>query len=65
MWSLQASAGVRNIVVPHDIIAVPRRSPIKARTRTPWHPAKKHVVVERGGRREWFTDRLFVESKQA
>ena len=61
----QSSATVRNLVVPHDIIAVPRRSPIKARKRTPWHPARTPVVVERGGSREWFTDRLFVESRQA
>ena len=51
---------------PHGISAVPRRSPIKARKRTPWNPAPDvHGVVERGGSREWFTDRLFVESKQA
>jgi protein TonB len=61
----ESSSTVRHIVVPHDIVAVPRRSPIKARTRTPWHPAQAPVVVERGGSREWFTDRLFVESKQA
>ena len=59
------SASVRYIVVPHDVVAVPRRSPIKARKRTPWHPDKTEVVVERGGTREWFTDKLFVESKQA
>ncbi len=57
---------IRTIVVPHGISAVPRRSPIKARKRTPWNPAPDvHGVVERGGSREWFTDRLFVESKQA
>ena len=55
---------VRNIVVPHDIVAVPRRSPIKVRKRTPWHPAQTPIVVERGGSREWFSDRLFVESRQ-
>jgi len=57
---------IRTVVVPHGIAAVPRRSPIKARKRTPWHPAPEApCVVERGGSREWFTDRLFVESKQA
>jgi hypothetical protein len=56
---------IRTIVVPHGIAAVPRRSPIKARNRTPWHSAEPHGVVVRAGRREWFTDRLFVESKQA
>lgn len=59
-------SSIRTIVVPHGIIAVPRRSPIKARKRTPWNPVpERHDVVERGGTREWFTDRLFVESKQA
>ena len=57
---------IRTIVVPHGISAVPRRSPIKARKRTPWNPASEvHSVVGRGGSRDWFTDRLFVESKQA
>ena len=60
-----SSSSGRNIVVPQDIIAVPRRSPVKVRKRTPWDPAKTHVIVERGASREWFTDRLFVESKQA
>jgi protein TonB len=60
-WSM-----VRTIIVPHGITAVQRRSPIKTRKRTPWHPSREpHGVVERGGSREWFTDRLFVESKQA
>ena len=53
----------RTIVVLHGISAVPRRSPIKARKRTPWNPAPEVHGVERGGSREWFTDRLFVESK--
>ena len=56
---------IRSIVVPQDIVAVPRRSPIRARKRTPWNPAKTAVVVERGGSREWFTERLFVESRHA
>ena len=57
---------IPTIVVPHGISAVPRRSPIKARKRTPWNPAPDvHSVVERAGSRDWFTDRLFVESKQA
>jgi protein TonB len=58
-------SSIRTIVVPHGITAVPRRSPIKARKRTPWNPAPARSGVERGGTREWFTDRLFVESKQA
>jgi periplasmic protein TonB len=56
---------IRTIVVPHGIAAVPRRSPIKARKRTPWHPVPEaHGMVERGGSREWFADRLLVESTQ-
>lgn len=56
---------IRTIVVPHGIAAVPRRSPIKARKRTPWHPVPEaQGVVERADRREWFTDRMIVESKQ-
>ena len=56
---------IRTIVVPYGIAAVPRRSPIKTRKRTPWRPSQEpHGVVERAGSREWFTDRLFVESKQ-
>ena len=61
----QSWSTIRTIVVPHGIIAVPRRSPIKVRKRTRWNPSPEpQSVVERGGTREWFTDRLFVESKQ-
>ena len=60
----ESSSTIRAIVVPYGITAVPRRSPIKARKRTPWRPSPEpHGVVERGGSREWFTDRLFVESE--
>ena len=56
-------SSIRTIVVPHGVAAVLRRSPIKARKRTPWHPeSETHGLVLRGGSREWFTDRLFVES---
>lgn len=64
MWSRHAALDVRTIIVPHGITAVPRRSPIKVRKHTPWHP-ERQGSVERGGSREWFTDRLFVESTQA
>ena len=58
-------SAIRTIVVPHGIAAVPRRSPIKARKRTPWHPVPEaHGLVERADSREWFTDRLIVKSKQ-
>ena len=56
---------IRTIVVPHGIAAVPRRSPIKARKRTPWRSMPEaHDVVGRADHREWLTDRVFVESKQ-
>ena len=59
-------SSIPTLVVPHGIAAVPRRSPVKTRKRTPWRPASDaQGIVERGGSREWFTDRLFVESKQA
>jgi protein TonB len=58
-------SSIRTIVVPHGIAAVPRRSPIKARKRTPWNPASEaHRVIERADHREWFADRVFVESRQ-
>ena len=55
-------SGVRTILIPPDIVAVPRRSPVPVRKRTPWHPQPDgQVVTERSGAREWFSDRLFVE----
>ena len=55
---------IRTIVVPHGIVAVPRRSPIKARKRTPWNPASEpQGVVERADSREWFTDRMLRRIK--
>jgi protein TonB len=57
---------IRTMVVPHGITAVPRRSPIKARKRTPWNPEPEvHSIVARADSRDWFADRLFVEAKQA
>jgi protein TonB len=61
----EAYSTIRTIVVPHGITAVPRRSPAKATKRTPWRPSTEPTVIHRGGDREWFTDRLFVKSKQA
>jgi periplasmic protein TonB len=55
---------IGTIVVPHGIAAVPRRSPIKARKRTPWNSAPEaHGPIERADHREWFSDGVFVESK--
>jgi protein TonB len=56
--------GVRTILVPPDIVAVPRRSPAPARKRTPWRPQPDgQTRTERSGAREWFSDRLFVEGQ--
>jgi protein TonB len=61
---IESPSAIRTIVVPYGITAVQRRSPIKARKRTPWRPSpESHEIVDRGGSREWFTDRLFVETK--
>jgi periplasmic protein TonB len=57
--------GVRTILVPPDIVAVPRRSPVPAKKRTPWHPQPDgQVQTERSGARQWFSDRLFVEQQE-
>lgn len=60
-----AWAGDRHILVPPDIVAVPRRSPVRARKRTPWHPQPEGVPNSRAGGREWFSDHLFVEPNRA
>jgi periplasmic protein TonB len=58
-----AFSGVRTILVPPDIVAVPRRSPVPVKKRTPWRPQPDgQVVTERCGAREWFADRVFVEN---
>jgi protein TonB len=56
---------VRSLVVPPGIVAVPRTSPIPVRKKTPWRKVADgtHTTSQTGGR-EWFADRLFVESKQ-
>jgi periplasmic protein TonB len=46
-----------------DIAAVPQRSPRRIRKRTPWHPQPDGTATARGGERDWFSDRLFVESR--
>src|SRR5436190_3881207 len=45
-----------------DIAAVPRRSPPRVKKRTPWRQQPDGTATERTGEREWFSDRLFVES---
>jgi protein TonB len=59
-----AWAGIRTILVPPDIVAVKRRSPVPVRKRTPWHPTPDgEATTERCGARDWFSDRLFVEAQ--
>ncbi len=59
-----AWAGVRTILIPPGIVAVPRRSPPRVRKRTPWHPTPDgQVSTPRPGQREWFSDRLFVKAQ--
>ena len=55
---------LRTIVVPSDIVAVPRRSPPRARKRTPWHPQPDGATTLGSGSRDWFSDRLFVEGEK-
>jgi protein TonB len=59
-----AFLGVRTILVPPDIVAVQRRSPLPVRKRTPWRPQPDgQAITERPGARDWFSDRLFVEGQ--
>jgi len=61
-WSSRAG---RTTLVPSDIVAVQRRSPLSVRKRTPWRPQPDgEVRTERAGARDWFSDRLFVEAQQ-
>jgi protein TonB len=50
-----ALSGVRTFIVPPDIVAVPRRSPLPVRKRTPWTPRLDGPdLVDRTGGRDWF-----------
>jgi periplasmic protein TonB len=55
---------VLTIVVPSDIVAVPRRSASRATKRTPWCPKPDGTTTVRSGGRDWFSDRLFVEGEK-
>ena len=58
-------AGIRTILVPPGIVAVPRQSPPRVKKRTPWRPQPDgEALTERAGAREWFSDHLFVEAQQ-
>jgi protein TonB len=52
--------GNRNIIVPPEIVPVPRVSPIRSRKRTPCRAADG-VPVCRAGSREWFSDHVFAD----
>jgi protein TonB len=54
---------VRTILVPQDIVAVPRQSPRRVKTRTPLRVQSEGTSTGRAGDRAWFSDRLFVEAK--
>jgi protein TonB len=54
--------GNRNIIVPPDITPVRRVSPIPQKKRTVCRPRPEGEPICRAGNREWFSDRLFVES---
>lgn len=56
--------GVRAFLGLQDVVAVPRRSPVRVKKRTPWHPQPDgQVKTVRPGNREWFSDQLFVEAQ--
>lgn len=51
--------GLRTFIVPPDIVAVPRRSPVRVRKSTPWKPiADGQQAVDRTGGRDWFGEHL-------
>ena len=58
-------AGVRTILVPPDIVAVAQRPRAPRAKKPPWRPRPDAGTTERPGGREWFSDRLFVESQDA
>ncbi len=50
--------------MPPDIVGVARRSPPRVKKRTPWHPQPDGAApTDRAGQREWFSDRVFIESQ--
>jgi protein TonB len=55
--------GNRNFIVPPDIVAVPRRSPLPKRKRTECKPRPEGEAVCRAGNREWFSDHLFADEQ--
>jgi len=58
-----AWAGIRTIIVPTGITFVERRSPVPYRRRTPLRKHPDGVPLDRPGGRDWFGDRVFVETQ--
>ena len=56
-------AGVRTILVPPGIVAVPQRPKAPREKKPPWRPRPDAGSMHRAGGRQWFSDRLFVESQ--
>ena len=56
-------AGVRTILVPPGIVAVPQRPKAPREKKPPWRPRPDAGSTDRAGGRQWFSDRLFVESQ--
>jgi protein TonB len=56
-----AWVGNRHFIVPPDIIAVRRVSPVRPRKRTPWRPRPEGEPICRAGDRDWLCDRVFVD----
>jgi len=58
IWRSEPAATpvVRSILVPPDIVAVKRTSPLRPKRRTPWHDRPAGHAIERGGSREWLSD---------
>jgi len=59
-----AWGAVRTILVPQDIVGVRPRAPACIKRSTPWRPQPDgQSTTARCGERDWFSDRLFVESQ--
>src|SRR5712692_5398489 len=60
-----SGAGRHYFLVPPDIVAVTRTSPVRVKKRTPWHPQPDgQGTTARAGPREWFGDAIFCESQE-
>ena len=58
--------GIRTILVPPDVVGVRPRAPARARRNTPCRfQPDGQAQTPRCGDRDWFSDRLFVESQDS